>query len=538
MKQKFRTSIFTALLTAIIKLPFLPLIIYWKLLKKQTLATIIFTISTIIIGISIFHYTIIRTLPAIETIYEYKPKLSSKIYDRNDNLIFEIGAEKRVYVKINEIPPMLIKAFLAAEDKAFYEHKGVDLISLSKIMLLNIVKIAKHEKIAGASTITQQIVRNILLTNERTITRKIKEFILSYQISKELTKDQILELYLNHIYLGLQSYGVVSAANNYFGKTLEQLTIAEMATLASMPKAPSAMNRKHNKNKLIIRRNWILGEMLRTNFITQEEYNQNIIKDIIIQHKENSFYPFYAPATFAKNIITNSDLNIDEIQIAEKGYKIQLTIDSQIQKVAQQALEKTIIAYTKDHGYNGAIENVNLLKDYKFNDIMKSVNIKDEYDENYQIALVTKVENNFINIQLAENTFGKITLEDMKWARKKISETELGPIIKKCQDVLKEGDIIFTSHKGGSFYTLEETPTINGGVIILDSKNNNILAMAGGYKDQAGGFNRAVQAFRQLGSAAKPFVYATALEEGVQVNSIFMDSEISITGASNIKNGS
>ena len=534
--------IFSFIFSLVIHIIFFPIFLikwYFELMFKKTF--LFFLLNFFVIScISVYFLFCYIKLPDINKLTEYKPVLSSKFYDRNGNLLLEVGDEKRSYIKINDIPKMLIYAFISAEDKSFYTNSGVDFIGLSRTVIQDFKKIIRRQRLAGASTITQQVVKNILLTNEYSFSRKLKEIILSYQISKTLPKDKIMEIYLNHIYLGQQSYGIVTASKQYFNKSVSQLTVPEMALLAAMPKAPSAINPFKNYNRAKTRRNWVLKRMLEDEYITEQQYEKYANTDIALnQTKDNNAYPFYAPIFFAEKnfkdfLKTKNEENIKN-NMLNSGYKINLTIDSEIQKLSQEALNHTLQNYTKRHGFSGPILSVSKerMKNEKPEDILKNIEEPDNIGF-FNIAIVKEVLKNETKIIVktkSEYKDGIILFNDMSWARQKITETQVdNKILKSCEDVLNVGDIIVVQEKSvnGQYYTLEQLPEINGGVLVMNSKTGEILAMVGGYNDIPGAFNRTTQAFRQLGSTVKPFVYATALDNGFTPASIFMDANISI----------
>ena len=522
-----------------LKIIFLPITIiyyYLALMKKSFVKWVIINIVLLLIGF-LYFFICYKTLPDIDKLYNYKPVLSSKFYDRNNELIFEIGNEKREYVDIKDIPQQLINAFISAEDKTFYTNSGIDVYGLMRTGVQDIYKFIKRQKLGGASTITQQVVKNVLLSNERTLRRKFKEIVLSYRISKIMPKDKIMEIYLNHIYLGIQAYGVRAAAEEYFDKSLSQLTIPEMAMLASLPKAPSAINPFRNHSRAVARRNWVLYRMYEDGYITKDEYENYRQTELVVKRKSHIKYPFYAPSFFAQNLMSSNEVNITNDKLLQNGYKITLTIDGELQKIAQDALNNSLDNYSKNHGYTGPIARVNEqeLLEKTPSQLLKKIDEPEELGKK-AIAVVLQVNDEDVLIGLKDNSNGKITLNDMLWAQKKISETSIDPKqIQSCHDVVSVGDVVVVKKisNESDYYSLEQIPSINGGAIVINPKTGEILAMIGGYMDKAGAFNRAVQAFRQLGSTIKPFVYATALEHGYTPTSIFMDADINI----NLENG-
>lgn len=528
---RLKTLFLIYLLKCIIFSPIIAIKLYFTLMKTHFFKFLLLNFSALVV-VLIYIFICYISLPNISKLYNYKPSLSSKFYDRNDNLIFELGNERRTYIPIEQIPKPLIYAFIATEDKTFYTNSGIDFYGLARTAITDVYKFVRRQKLAGASTITQQVVKNILLTNERTITRKIKEIILSYRISKILSKDKIMEIYLNHIYLGMQAYGIVSASEEYFGKTVAQLTIPEMAMLAAMPKAPSAINPFRNYNRALQRRNWVLLRMMEDGYITPDKYEEYKNTELVVTKRHSFYAPFYAPSFFTQNLLTAKETKITKDDLLNNGYKIKLTIDKDLQNLAQNALNHSLENYSKKHGFEGALFSFseNETKQRTPLELLRQVDEPENINK-FQIAVVLEVNEDAVKIGLKNNQTGIILLNDMLWAKQKITETEIKDTeIKQCSDVLKVGDVIVVDKKtdDSNYYTLEQLPKINGGVLVMNPQTGEILAMVGGYADPAGGFNRTIQAYRQMGSVIKPFVYATALENGFTPASIFMDADINI----------
>ncbi|MBQ7536755.1 MAG: transglycosylase domain-containing protein [Rickettsiales bacterium] len=529
--QLVNSSLAVAVLLKILLFPIFFTKYYFRTMTRKPL-TFLAINSSLLFGLIIYLLVCFKTLPDINKLYNYQPVLSSKFYDRGGNLIFEIGNEKRTNVSIKDIPDKLVKAFVAAEDKTFYTNPGLDIKGIIKTGLIDLYKFVKGQRLGGASTITQQIVKNVLLTNERTITRKLKEVILSYRISKMMSKEKIMEVYLNHIYLGLQAYGVAAASEEYFDKTLAQLTVPEMAMLASLPKAPSVMNPFKNHNRAMQRRNYVLRRMLEDGYITNDEYAQYVNTPLIVRRKRSIHAPFHAPVFFAQSLLVSKNSGLTRKDILSNGYRVDLTIDNNIQHWAQDALDEELIRYTKNHGYTGALFNYSAeeLTQKTPEQLLQNIDEPENIGK-FSLAVVLAVDDKTTKIGLKDNSVGFINFNDMAWAKQKISETSVsGKRISSCKDIVSVGDVIVVKRKSADseFFSLEQIPAINGGVVVMNSKSGEILAMVGGYNDQAGAFNRAVQAFRQVGSAIKPFVYGAALDRGFTPASLFMDTELNL----------
>ena len=531
LKHHIRTSFFIDLFLRIVFFPFFIVRWYFRFMLRKPLKFALFNIF-LVTTTALYMLICYATLPSIDKVYNYKPLLTSKFYDSNGELVYELGAERRTHIGINKIPKMLINAFVSAEDKTFYTNLGFDPVGLTRTVMQDVVKFLRGQKLGGASTITQQVVKNILLTNERTITRKIKELILSYRISKILSKDAIMEIYLNHIYLGMQAYGIVSASEEYFGKSVSQLTVPEMALLAAMPKAPSSINPFKNYSRAIARRNWVLLRMFEDGYITQDQYEQYSKTELVVRKRHNTYSPFYAPAFFAQSLLMSKEVGIKKENLLNDGYKVQLTIDGELQRIAQNALNHSLEDYAKKHGYAGPIFSFTEeeVAEKTSSELLRMVDEPENLNK-FILAVVMNVNDKEATIGFNDNSVGTILLNDLQWARAKINETEVSEKnVTKCGDVLKVGDVVVVLKKteGSNYYTLEQLPEVNGGVIAMNPKTGAILAMIGGYADLAGSFNRTVQAFRQMGSTVKPFVYGVALENGFSPASIFMDTDISM----------
>lgn len=465
-------------------------------------------------------------LPDYEQLKSYKPYFTTRLYAADGSLMNEFAKENRVFVPIENIPDHLIKAFLAAEDADFYYHQGIDLLAIVRTTYKNAVSLAKGEQIVGgASTITQQVVKNLLLNNERTIERKIKEAILAYRMSKTFSKNQVLELYLNQIYLGSGAYGVAVAAETYFNKPIDQLTIEEDALLATLPKAPSKLDPRKNITKSKIRRDWVINRMIEEDFITETEGKEAIAKPIILKDKEDRNFSeanFFSDAV--KKVLT--DLYGSD-HVFEDGIVVRTTLDPRLQDIARRVLAKGIEAYDQKHGYRGHLGNIPVGKNWLEN--LNNFEIDQIYKDSWDKAVVLSLSSESVKIGVNDGKTGFIELNDFKWARKYKDIDVLGGPITKSQDLFKVGDVIMVEKTNKkSAYALKQIPNVNGALIAIDPHNGKILAMMGGYLDAPNQFNRATQAFRQPGSTLKTFGYIAALENGMNPASIIMDEEVAL----------
>lgn len=488
-------------------------------------------LAGIFLVMSILYYFSTQ-VPDYRTLAEYKPKLITKVYDRNGEVLVEYARQRRIYVPIDDIPRAVINAYLAAEDDQFYSHGGFDVIGIARAVINNFLGRSRQ----GASTITQQVAKNFLLTNERTYTRKIKELILSYRIERSFTKDKILELYLNEIYLGSGAYGVAAAAHTYYNKDLDELTNAELAMLAGLPKAPSRYSPINNPQVARYRRDVILGRMAAEKFITEDERKEAVASDLNV---ERVFLRSGKEAPHFSEHVRRFVLDMyGESELYTGGYHIHTTLDKDLQAYAEEAVYKNLRGYDRRHGYRGPIDRMTILVNWQGR-IDREARQWREYENIGVPAVVLEIDDvlNIAKIGLPKNTEGIIELEALRWARLHEDEDNLGPRIGKVSQVLTVNDVVIVkpmskiyepSEKAKldeGYYSLEQIPKVQGAFVALEAETGAILAMVGGLNDGTG-FNRAVQAKRQIGSSVKPFVYALALEKGYTPASLILDAPI------------
>ncbi|WP_341764221.1 penicillin-binding protein 1A [Candidatus Tisiphia endosymbiont of Beris chalybata] len=469
-----------------------------------------------LIGISsvmalLYYYS--QDLPDYSQLTNYYPNSVTRIYSQDGKLIEEYAFERRVFVPINSIPRLLIEAFIAAEDKNFYEHPGVDIISILRAAISNIFNIVRHRRVEGASTITQQVVKNFLLTSEVSIERKVKEAILSYRVSKVFTKDKILELYLNQTFFGKGAYGVAMAAQNYFNKSVEDLTIAEAAFIAGLPKAPSSFNPTKNYARVKERRDYVLMRMYEEGYIKQETVLEAIATPIILKQRDRNET---VKADYYAELVREEVIN--RIGSKEEFYTGGLTIitslNADYQKAADNALRQGIRDYDKKHGFRGRINSINI---NNWHENLKQI-VKPGGLLEYQLAVVLTLQDMQIEIGLEDGSKSKILLSDMKWAAANL---------KSAKTLLKAGDVIVVE-KLSANYALRQIPLVNGGIIVMNPTTGQVLASSGGYDFTVSKFDRVTQALRQPGSLSKTFVYLAALENAVQPNTLFEDGPVEI----------
>ena len=478
-------------------------------LFKNIFITILCLFLLVAVTIFIVLWSFSNNIPDYRFLKNYKPPVSSKMYSGNGELVADFSKEKRIFVPYEAIPKNVINSFLSAEDKNFFSHPGVDAKGVVRAIINNIKNIITSERLEGASTITQQVAKNFLLTNEISFNRKIKEAILAFRIERALSKERILELYLNQIYLGSGAYGVAAASLEYFDKSIKELNYNETSLLAALPKAPSKYNPYRNKELAKFRRDLVLKNLLDNNFITKKKYLFFKEQEIELKKKKRVFLENsqYYIEDVRKEIIDK--LTYDKVY--KQGYNINTPINLELQKIATQSLRNGLVAYDRRKGWRGAIQNINYSKDW-YKKIKKKFKL--EKSINWQIAIVKKI-NQFNSIIETENNLqGEIKFKDISWTKKEF------------KDLFKEGDVIYVKKIDKKSYSLEQLPKINGGVVVMDPFTGRVLALSGGFSFKNSEFNRTSQALRQPGSAFKPFVYALALENQFTPSSLILDAPL------------
>ena len=463
-------------------------------------------------------------LPDYEQLKDYQPPIVTRLYAGDGRLMAEFAQEKRVFTPIESIPDRVKNAFIAAEDKNFYTHPGVDFLAVVRAALFNIKHMGSGRRLVGASTITQQVAKNFLLTNEVSYERKIKEAILAQRMEKAMTKDHLLELYLNEIYLGARAYGVAAASLQYFNKSLDELSVAEAAYLAALPKAPNNYHPVHKREAATDRRNWVIGRMLEDGYITEAEAELAQLSPLqTIEREEGKTVT--APY-FAEEVRRELAEKYGQESLYGGGLAVRSTVDPRLQEIAERALRSGLEAYDQRHGYRGPLESYEDSADWRKK--LKDFDTPQAKPEDWDLAIVQESGTNAARIGLENGKEGMLLLEDAKWAREYRNEGyALGPEITAVSQVVKRGDVILVQEKDDKdgHYALKQIPDIQGARIALDPHTGRILAMQGGWKygtyEQ---FNRAVQAERQPGSAFKPFVYLAALENGFTPATLVLDA--------------
>ena len=484
---------------------------------------IIFFISILLFLFSSLWYFSIG-LPDYKKLSNYQPPISSRVYSANGKLIAEYALEKRLFVPFESIPKKVINSFLSAEDKNFFNHPGVDAKGILRAIIKNIRNISQNKRLEGASTITQQVAKNFLLTNEISIKRKIKEAILAFRIERAYSKERILELYLNQIYLGQGTYGIAAASLEYFDKPIKELTYSEAALLAALPKAPSKYNPYRHLKVAEFRRNLVLQNLEENSFISKKQLNE--FKNLKINLKKRKIEIVNEANSYTEEVRRSVNENYGFEKLYSQGLSIRtpLNIDYQIQAI--KSLRKGIEDYDRRHGWRGPIVNKIKNKNWK----KKIDQFKLDPTLKWQFAEIKEISNSKIKFKIIsnkkKNVEGFLLTNEIKWT---LSKSKL------ISEKYKIGDIIFVK-KEDNYWSLKQYPKVNGGIVILDPFTGNVKALAGGFNYKSSEFNRVTQAKRQPGSAFKPIVYAAALENGFAPNSIILDAPFVESQGAGLKN--
>lgn len=475
---------------------------------------------TVLSGAGLALY-LIPKLPDIETLRDVKMQIPLRVYSSAGALISEYGEKRRTPIKIADVPQHFIQAFLAAEDDRFYSHPGVDWQGIVRAAI-NLIKTGK--KTQGGSTITMQVARNFFLSSEKSYLRKINEIFLAMKIERELSKDEILELYLNKIYLGQRAYGIGAAAQVYYGIDIKSLTLPQMAMIAGLPKAPSTTNPVTDPEKAKNRRNYVLGRMLAKKFITEDEYNS--ASDTPLSAGLHS-PAIEIDAPYVAEMVRNYLINRYGEDVYSDGYKVYTTIINKYQITADKALRDGLIEYDKRHGYRGPEHHFQLAEgedEGSWKQLLDTFPVIGDLHP----ALITEVNEESAVAYL--NGVGKIaiTRQDYEWASKYLTEIYRGPKPEKAADVFAAGDVIRVLQTADGAWKFTQIPEVEGGLVSMDPNNGRLLALVGGFDFQRSKFNRITQAKRQPGSSFKPFIYSAALESGFTAASIINDAPIVI----------
>ena len=487
-----------------------------KFLKNILLISasmVVLTIISIVVVLWIYS----NDIPDYKFLNNYKPPVSSKVYSGEGELVADFSKEKRVFVPFSVIPKNVINAFLSAEDKNFFLHPGVDAKGVLRAVINNISNIVSSKRLEGASTITQQVAKNFLLSNEVSINRKIKEAILAFRIERALSKERILELYLNQIYLGSGAYGVAAASLEYFDKSIRDLNYSEAALLAALPKAPSRYNPYRDIKLAKFRRNLVLKNLFDNNYLTSEWYEKLKTQEIVLSKNKKIYLEDaqYFIEDVRKNVIEKFTYD----KVYKQGLNINTPINLEFQKFATTSLRNGLISYDQRKGWRGPLANKiynnNWNKDLEKFDLEKTID--------WSLAIVKKINKFSAEIETKDKIEGVIEYKDISWTKKDF------------KDLLHPGDIIYVKKIKHKKFSLQQLPKINGGIVVMDPYTGRILALSGGFSFKKSEFNRASQAYRQPGSAFKPFVYALALENNYTPTSLVLDAPLVLDQGDDLK---
>ena len=487
-----------------------------KIIKRLFILVLLISVIFLAAIISIL-WTYSNKLPDYKYLKSYKPPVSSKLYSGDGVLVSDFSSEKRIFVPYSGISRTVINAFLSAEDKNFFDHPGVDAKGVVRAIKNNIFNILYSKRLEGASTITQQVAKNFLLTNEVSIDRKIKEAILAFRIERVLSKKRILELYLNQIYLGEGSYGIASASLRYFNKPISELNYGEAALLAALPKAPSKYNPYKNIELAKFRRNLVLKNLFDNGFISKIQYSNLIESEINLQKRKRIYLEDsrYYVEDVRKDVIDKYGFD----KVYKQGFNIKTPLNLELQKIATQSLRKGLQEFDKRKGWRGPLSNIKKHKDWK-KDLSKYYL---ERSLGWELAVVSRINKFESVIETKSGINGVINFNDIDWTRKEFKK------------LFQIGDIIYVKKISDGNYSLKQLPKANGGIVVMDPYSGRVLALSGGFSFKKSEFNRASQAKRQPGSAFKPFIYALALENNFLPTSLILDAPIVLDQGSDLK---
>ena len=469
------------------------------------------------LAVVIYIWSVTRDLPSVEALQNYTPPVTTRVYAGDGTVLGEYARERRIFVPIAFVPKLVIEAFTSAEDRNFFNHPGIDPSGMLRAAVKDIGKVVQGRRPEGASTITQQVARNFLLNSNVNFSRKIREVVLALRIDSTYSKEKILELYLNEINLGQNSYGVGAAALNYFDKSLDDLDIAEVAFLASLPKAPSHYDPRFHHQAALDRRNWVIGQMEDNGYITEEQAKAAIAEPLdantrpLGSQTEDANY-------FVEEVRRQLYAKYGEQALYDGGLQVRSSLDTGLQNYAVNALRMGLVRYDRRHGWRGAFSNINVEGDWRTT--LKSAANQSGIDSWRVAVVLAYLPDRGVRIGLGDGTTAQAPFSELAWARKELKDADVGPAPAKPQDVVKIGDLIYVEpldaqpKSGPRLYGLRQVPEVNGGIVAMDPHTGRVLALSGGFSYASSQYDRAMQALRQPGSAFKPFVYAAALDNG------------------------
>ncbi len=495
-----------------------------------TAGTILFVVGVAGVSGLLWHFS--KDLPDYSQLQDYEPPVMTRVHAGDGSLVAEYARERRLYVPIQAVPKQVINGFLAAEDKNFYEHGGLDFTGIARAGVNLIQNFGSGRRPQGASTITQQVAKNFLLTNEVSYTRKIKEALLALKIERTYSKDKILELYLNEIYLGLGAYGIAAASLVYFDKAVNELTVQEIAYLASLPKAPNNYHPYRFRERALERRNWVIDRMAEAGFVKAADADKAKRTGLGVVQKQTAQQHTFAAEYFAEEVRRELYERYGEKKLYEGGLSVRTTLDPKMQLIARKSLIDGLVKYDEAHGWRGAVKQIDISGDWG----VKLAEVKALNDVSpWRLSVVLEVNDQSARIGLQpgrdptgyvgkDRDIGILPLDGVKWAR--VS----GKAPTKVAQVLNPGDVVYVeaAEKGPGQFRLRQVPEISGGMVVQDPWTGRVLAMVGGFSYDQSQFNRATQALRQPGSSFKPIVYAAALDNGYTPSSLVLDAPIEL----------
>ncbi|WP_309946038.1 penicillin-binding protein 1A [Tardiphaga robiniae] len=501
--------------------------------------TVVFLVGVAAAAGLIWHYS--KDLPDYSQLQDYEPPVMTRVHAADGALLGEYSKERRLYLPIQAVPKLVINAFLAAEDKNFYEHGGLDYSGMARAMVLYAQNLGSNRRPQGASTITQQVAKNFLLTNEVSFTRKIKEALLAMRIERTYSKDKILELYLNEIYLGLGAYGIAAASLVYFDKSVNELTVSEAAYLAALPKAPSSLHPIKNRDRAIERRNYVVDRLLENGWIKQADADK-ARKETLSVTGRNSSGHIFAGEYFAEEVRRDILERYGEKKLYEGGLSVRTTLDPKLQVMARKTMTNGLINFDEVRGWRGATNKIDISGDWG----VKLAEVKALSDiAPWKLAVVLDVSDQSARIGfqpgrelggavLKDRQTGLLTLDGVRWAKPAAGPTK-GKTPTAVSQVLAAGDVIYVdplTNKDGSVvegqFRLRQYPEVSGAMVAMDPLTGRVLAMVGGFSFDQSQFNRATQAYRQPGSSFKPLVYSAAMDNGYTPSTVVVDAPIEI----------
>ena len=501
--------------------------------------TVVFLVGVAAAAGLIWHYS--KDLPDYSQLQDYEPPVMTRVHAADGALLGEYSKERRLYLPIQAVPKLVINAFLAAEDKNFYEHGGIDYSGMARAALLYVQNFGSNRRPQGASTITQQVAKNFLLTNEVSFTRKIKEALLAMRIERAYSKDKILELYLNEIYLGLGAYGIAAASLVYFDKSVNDLTVAEAAYLAAMPKAPGALHPVRNHDRAVERRNYVIDRLLENGWIKQGEADIARKDPLVVTNRSNAAHIF-AGEYFAEEVRRDIFERYGEKKLYEGGLSVRTTLDPKLQVMARKTMAAGLVNFDEAQGWRGAQSKLDISGDWGVR-LADVKSLSDIAPWRMAVVLETSDQSARVGFQPArelggavarDRQTGIITLDGVRWA-KAVSGPRRGKAPTSVSQVLSPGDVIYADPLIGKDgnpvegqYRLRQLPEISGAMVAMDPWTGRVLAMVGGFSFDQSQFNRATQAYRQPGSTIKPIVYSSALDNGYTPSAMEADAPIEI----------